>query len=472
MESTVSKELDYKKLNYIHPTYRMTRIFAQSGATTQTISSSGGQENIYEIPIAPFNLYQSYFTFTALIPETRTAAPVNYYNFVFRDVFSWWRQFQIYTRGGIYLMDLNELSNYTKVVWKAEINTLEFLDLDTDVPGATTLTTLGAGAMLQRSNAAPDTKDRPTGSVVGGELSSASSIAYTENKYLTTSAVANGAQAGALYFNIQFPLKLLKNTICAVDKDIYLGEILQLRIVWNALSKITFAATSNDQKYTGATNALTNNISISNMALYLATEKNQSIINNLVEKVSSGGIQMLIPYVYTYKSNLTGSSVSTSLRFNRGHGKNLQKIYYAMFNGAETTNTAYDNDNLVLTATGLNTKINYYYTLLNNQRIQEYNMQCNQWDDYKLLREKLKGSITQNSNIYNYNQFWVDDFCNYEKLWDDNSNLDSGLDLSVEQKWDIYITLATLMAGTAMNHYAFAVTQKVLTVSSTGVTVL
>ena len=42
-------------------------------------------------------------------------------------------------------------------------------------------------------------------------------------------------------FNISIPLSAFKNTILALDKDLYLNEIIVLRIVWNA-GKIEFVS--------------------------------------------------------------------------------------------------------------------------------------------------------------------------------------------------------------------------------------
>jgi hypothetical protein len=50
----------------------------------------------------------------------------------------------------------------------------------------------------------------------------------------------------------------------------------------------------------------------------------------------------------------------------------------------------------------------------------------------------------------------------------DLANLESGLDLSIEQKWDIYCTTV----NASYNHYDFVITQKMLTVSSAGITVI
>lgn len=460
--SVVSKELDYKKVDYIHPTYHIEQIYPQSGITTQTMSSAGGQENIFEIPANVFNLSKSYITFTATIG----ASGGGIYNAIYRDVCSWFRQIQIYTRNSVMLMDLNELANYTKMVWKSDVNMLEFLELDTDVVGVDQPSTSGASAMLQRSNdtgaLGAGTSMRPT--ITGGTIAqSASSIAYTENRYLTF-----GTVAVASVINVSIPLRLFKNTICALDKDIYLGEVIQMRVVWNSIGKVYFTATNNAGVGTGAISAV-QPIAISQLTLYVATEVNPIITADLQKKVSDGGFQVLVPYIYPTKTALTGSTVNTTLRFSRANGKNLQKIYYGVFRADETANYAYDNNNVP--AAGVNPKINYYYTALNGRRLQNYNMQCNAWDDYKLLQEKLKESITQNSNIYNYNQFWVEDFCNSGDLTKENHNLDCGLDLSIEQKWDIFTTIAAaaVTANTVFNHYSYAVTQRVLSVVPSGV---
>src|SRR5689334_11081362 len=107
-----------------------------------------------------------------------------------------------------------------------------------------------------------------------------------------------------------------------------------------------------------------------------------------------------------------------------------------------------------------------YYILFHvKQRLQEYNVDCTQLDDYNLQREYLKDKVLQNANIYQYNWYHMD---NFNGVSFENSNLESGLDLSIEQKWDIYCTTTNAQ----YNHYDFVVTQKMLTVSSAGITVI
>jgi len=116
------------------------------------------------------------------------------------------------------------------------------------------------------------------------------------------------------------------------------------------------------------------------------------------------------------------------LRFNRGHGIRLKKIFHSVFNSAETVSTstdnaagnirvratAYDNDNRFYPATGgdgvVRPKVNTFYTMLDNERIQEFNLTCASFDDYKLLKDKLAESMIQSSDMYYYNWFWIEDF--------------------------------------------------------------
>src|SRR5690349_18735140 len=114
--SQISNQLDYKKEVYIHPTYRLNKILPLSGSTTQTVTIGGGQETIFEIPVNAVNFSKSFITFQFQIP----AGPNPSYNSTFFDCFPHFRQFQLYTRSGIYICDLNEAANYTKVVGNAE----------------------------------------------------------------------------------------------------------------------------------------------------------------------------------------------------------------------------------------------------------------------------------------------------------------------------------------------------------------
>lgn len=467
--SSLSQQLDYKKVPYMHPTYRLSKVLPQSGLQNTTISTAGGQETIFECPIYAFNLSKSYINFEIAPPISAVASTIN---FMFTDCMAPIRQLQLYTRSGIYIADINEVGNYTKVSWKVEINQKEFLDYDKGFNGIGTTRLLQPVNNLGTQAAAVSTiaqgfNQRATGTPAGGAVGATTRTITTsmvEPKYLEP---GTAAAANPVLF-VQFDLGMLKNTIFGLNKDIYFGEIILLRIVWNSTTRIYYQGAALADTITNAA-AATGNCDIENLALYLAIEKNDEITNQLRSQILSGGLNILIPYVYTFKFNLGGGSQTVSIRLNRGHGRKLKKIFHSVFNGAETSNTAYDNDERHYIANIA--KIQRFYTLLDNQRLQEYDLTLQDYDDYFYQKDKLKDTLLYTSDVYYYNWVWIEDWTGLSDKTinpKDTSVLETGLSLDLERKWDFY---GTMVAGN-YNHYTFAVTEKMLTITSQGITVI
>ncbi len=212
----------------------------------------------------------------------------------------------------------------------------------------------------------------------------------------------------------------------------------------------------------GGVGTITNPIKrLQHLALYLATENNPFIVNQMKEQVEKNeGLTYLIQYVTPVRNTPPNSTKQNiSIRINRGDGAKLLKIYHTAFNINDILNTAYDHNNI----NGV--KINYYYTNLNNKRLQEFDLDCRTLDDWNQIRENLAGTVIQSSNMYQYNWFHLDRFDGLKGI-ESATILDTGLDLSVEQKWDIYMT----MINAQYNHFTILVTQKILTVTKAGVT--
>src|SRR5690242_3983971 len=107
-ESIIAKQLDYKKVDYSHPTYIHSRITQLTGGTTATLAGTGGEESLFELPAnTAFNLARTCANFTyQLAAEANkrgrshawgTCAPIE--------------QIQLYTRDGIYLADVRKANN-------------------------------------------------------------------------------------------------------------------------------------------------------------------------------------------------------------------------------------------------------------------------------------------------------------------------------------------------------------------------
>ncbi len=355
---------------------------------------------------------------------------------------------------------------------------------------------------------------------------SLASIDYTEPQYFESSttpiaAAANvNPQTPPMYFQFELPFSDIHNSLLALNKDLYFGgEILILRIVWDNTSHICYTSTQQKglnvydmtatfavvNQYSGmlpggGVNAasvptpyvpLAGNILIDNLTIYLAVEKNPDIANSVMNAVNTDiGMSVLSDYIFPYKLNLGPSSVqSISLRFNRGHGRRLKYICAAIFNNTEANNTIYDHSNNgfngtniptvvdPVNATGLRykgdgylngTKLRSFYTLLNNNRLQEYDLNCLRNDDYKYILNLIDESVIQNDNVYQYNRLWVENFCG-GKLTDHKQNEECGLPLDIEQKWDVYYNMN---GNQTVNHYVFAVVQRLLTVNNKGITMI
>ena len=455
--SEIAKELDYQKRTFSHPQYKLNKVLQQSGGQAVSISGGGGQVSIFEIPAQVVNFAKTQLYYTMTPTEDQVAGPANGANWIPKDCASEIASIQLYTRGGVYLVNLGYNQNYTKVVPKAETSVDEYLAYD--IGGDTTIED-GLSRFIRRSNslASSSTKTAIAPYAKRNDNTSAS-LHYTEHQYCEPGVLYDGANAGNTPVITRCcPLSHFKNTILACDKDLYFGEVLILRIEWSPVNRIGWLGSSVTNPTTDS-EPITVDVGLTNLALYVAVEKDQEIINSLMSKVQSG-FQMLCPYVHGYKTNLQNASQSLSLRFNRGHGERLMKIYHAPFNNTETTHLAYDHNNLA------DAKVLSYYTMLNNSRLQEFNVDTSADEDYMILKDLLEGSVIQNNNIYKYNWFHVEDFAGLD-LKDSQGpfNKRAGLDLSVEQKYDIYMTTA----GNALNHYSFAVTQRMLTISPAGI---
>jgi len=138
----------------------------------------------------------------------------------------------------------------------------------------------------------------------------------------------------------------------------------------------------------------------------------------------------------------------------------LKKIYHSLFDPTETLATRFLNTNIN------KTNIVSYYTMIDNERRQQFDVVTANDDDIDYVKDNLEGSlVTANCDIYRYN--WIV----LEKFDDNNDSkfdcVESGLSLDVERKWDFVGTTAS----NNYNHYSFIVTTKTLSITPDGIAV-
>jgi len=101
--------------------------------------------------------------------------------------------------------------------------------------------------------------------------------------------------------------------------------------------------------------------------------------------------------------------------------------------------------------------------MLQNNRLSDYNINCETYEDWMAVKNKLKGSAIQNATTFKQNWFIVEDFRGSTlQLWNKLQNEECGIELSgTPLKFDI---VQTLVNGT-YNHYTYAITQRLLTIN-------
>lgn len=482
-EIKVDSQTDYSKKATLKPHYRMTKITPREGSGNVSITTAGGQESHFDIPQRAINLSKSVLSFTT----APAASGGGVYNYCFMDCLAPIRQIQLQTRNGVMLCDVNNVNVVTKMIWKPETKLEDFMALECHGGG------VGAGSYLQRCNAnnqlyfsqvaaeykaafVDDAGDTPTlaarltaaikrpsaearrwddAAIAAGTGNvSAVNVGFIESKYMTV-GTANAANP---VVSVKINLGMLYNTIFELDKTLLFDEIITMKIIWAPSTRI-YTEGTDPLSPSAAAAAATDTVTVSSLSLFVATEQRQEIIQGLMSKIKSGGLEVLIPYTHVYKQNLASASQNITLRFDRGHGRRLQRVYHALFHNVESSVTAYNNDNRA------DAKCVSFYTTLDSQRQQDFNVTNASFEDYMLLKQKLKGSAVLNSDVYKYNWVWVDDYTGDQPLWEKDLNTVAGLDLSIERRWEF---IGTTVAANH-NHYTVAVVQKMLKISDMGV---
>ena len=243
---------------------------------------------------------------------------------------------QFYAGSNMYIVDIDNLQNYLDIVIKKETSADDFQTMDSInglYPNNCVVNVVPALRNSNRTNA--PTINGPT---------NPSSRNYDEPAYYQVGT----AVAAPVTYNIQFPLRLIKNSAFSIDKNMYFGQITYLKIYFGPISKICYVSTSNTNPSAGTKgsypSALLPNIS-GTLQLMLAVETNQGLRQQIIDKVSTTGLSYMIPFVQGYKNSNAGTSQNVSIQLDQGNGRSLMKVYHAVYNNQEDYDTAYDHAN-------------------------------------------------------------------------------------------------------------------------------
>eukprot|EP00732_Lithocolla_globosa_P000163 Lithocolla_globosa_v1_NODE_35_length_8531_cov_41.341199.p6 type:complete len:114 gc:universal NODE_35_length_8531_cov_41.341199:3219-2878(-) len=109
--------------------------------------------------------------------------------------------------------------------------------------------------------------------------------------------------------------------------------------------------------------------------------------------------------------------------------------------------------------------------MLNNVKTSQINYDTTIDQDWLAKKHLFKGSCIQSSNEYYFNFVIVEDFTAETGFDVNRDNLDDGLDLTNEIKYDAVLTVGDDASGTGVTdliHYVYAITQKTLRILPEG----
>ncbi len=471
--STVTADsINYQQKLYSHPSYKFEPQFPNTFGSPIVLGASQIPITI-NIPPEVFNLGQSILQYSPYLPQGQA----NTYTWMALQALREISHIQFYSGNNQWIVDIDNLQNYLDILLKKEQESDDFLSNDPMVGVSQSNSPVSSLPALRNSNI--------TNATNPNLAATNSSVNYLEPGYFTVASAISGAnQQGNMTYNVQFPLKLIKNTAFAVDKSMYFGQTTYMKIYFGPLSKICYSSTVNDNPSNGTkTSYVPLNTAtagfrqavINNLQLLLAVETNQDIRTMTINKVMSGGLSYMIPYVQAFKNSNSGGSQTVSIQLDQGNGRTLMKAYHAPYNSFEDQDTMYDHANSADVAGAsatTNYKVQQYYTQLNGKRNQDITIDCTSagpyWD-YMSHRRQLRGSILSNLNVYQYNWFHCDDFSDFGPRYDQDNNgeLISGIPMSVAPlTWTFNGTVMRALAGNnSFQHYTWFVFIKKLTMA-------
>jgi len=459
-----SDQINYQQKMYSHPSYRFEPQFPNTFGQAINLTASQLPVTI-NIPPEVFNLSQSSLNYTVTLP----AAGANNYIWTALQALKEISHMQFYSGSNMWVVDIDNLQNYLDIVLKKELEQDDFLSLD---PSLT-----GIGQNNSLVNVIPALRNanyNGNNTLTAGFAANQSSVNFTEPGYFQV-----GAANTDVTYNVQFPLRLIKNTAFSIDKNLYFGQTTYMKVYFGPLSKICYVSTSNANPSAAAKTSYTGAATVTNFQLMLAVENNQDLVNMIKTKVSSSGLEYLIPYVQAFKNSNQGTSQNISIQLDQGNGRSLMKVYHAPYNVQEDLDTMYDHANTDTisgtTSIAINQKTQQYYTQLNGKRNQDITIDCTSngpFLDYMQHKRQLRGSILSNLNVYQYNWFHCDDFSDFGPRYDQDNKgeLISGIPMSVAPlTWSfVGVVMRTLVANSANNtfqHYTWCVFVKKLTMA-------
>jgi hypothetical protein len=465
--------IDYSKKHAVRDLYRFNQLLP-----TQTAAITLGQNSpdvYFELPAVPMNHAKSYLEFDFQVPQVGAAGGQTITTDIATLGVPQIARLSLYTRGGVQLAEIQDCSRYLATVLPYTTSRDELMDIDparfmTAAAPTEPLAPFTPVGFYETDNlvdgAAYAAATKPCNLVptIGAAPAVTSDSQQDISQLSRIVGAANATPQPSLNAHYQIPLSVFKHTVLAMDKDIYWGQIIILRLTFATVEKI------------GQSSLLTNNTAfagivaptIANLYLQIARCADPIVAAQLVSKVNSSGHRLVVPYVQQYMLQNNTAASAINLKLNVGYGQRLLRIYNVVYsNAVNTTGMQYLCHNNVG-----NALVSSYYTTLNNSRLQDQDIVCARHMDYQEMKYMLKGSAIQGARSYRAVHCHIDNWtAGKSKDWAqaDSDEIVDGLSLEMEQSYSWYPNVPN---ATPRAYYSFMIVQKELNISASMITIV
>lgn len=424
-----------------NPTYQYEQILPNEGQFT-LFDFNGGRTLTFRIPShLVYNLSKSELRFDMdfSVPDE------GYYNHQFVSHLTFFQRVQFKIRNGLNLVDFDNANFANCVIARATTRMNDLLVSD-----------LASGKPIRINE--QGTTQRADGTDCD--------VPYTEQMYINSGLIDDDSPLETYTIKLR---DIVKDSLLELDKDLYFGKDLEIIFTLSDRRKIGYQGTSDVNVSTGAT-LLDASISVSNIVLNIAVEKDQSICDDLMNTVNTSGLSFYIPYPLVRK-NTTAELAETFILENRifdFEGQRLLRVYFSGFFKDPLPNTVYSS----LINTADTNYLSNYHTQVNERRIQLQELQCdNTREAYFNNLNWIQGSIIQSTDVYDSNFFHCDDFSGFVgndrlKMYDEN--VLCGMPIDKTLKYQLFGTNNIFLEQ--YDFYFIFVTQRKLTIKANTVT--
>jgi hypothetical protein len=458
MSEEISKELNYSTVVNNHSTTIFRKISPQ-GNSSATLSSAGSVGPVEVIlPSSCMNFGRSRLNFTLNIESNSTS---NTYNWVNSNALTTISRLVLYDSAtNAMLCDVNNFAQYASLTTPSGTSFSEFATKSVPMNSASLPSASTPNGFYEDIHKCNDL----TNPILSGTALIAGLAGATgPNSYFSRQQCMPSALTGtnsSVYVDYSIPFSAIKHTIFALDRNVYSPSSLILQLFFSSTDTFCWKNTSGTNPAT--TPSSVDGATITNLCVQLAQEANLAIVNQVINKVmSGGGISIPIGYPTVSRQAISNSTnPSYQLQLSSAYGKRILALITAPFTtGAINTNCEHRR--------GVITNYNTFLQGVPLKYTAGYNCLTANEDWYFGNREFFKDSAVQTVGEYIWAEWsHVDAFIPNDSLWKLDQTKIDGLDVSTQSStWSISVTQSDT---TSYNWITVILGQKVVSFTSSG----